>query len=117
MKTNTIPHLCRNMTSFNQFFSSYLIEIIRRNEWKKRSSISIESLLGWAFFFKMPKDFILFYFIYFLFFLIFPLYSKGIKLHTLHFFPTLCSVATWVSRHSSQYYSSGSPCKSILSCV
>ena len=27
------------------------------------------------------------------------------------FSPTLCSVATWVSRHGSQCYSAGSPCK------
>ena len=33
------------------------------------------------------------------------------------FSPTLCSVATWVSRQSSQCYSAGPPCKSILSCV
>ena len=61
------------------------------------------------------------FFFYFFFVFIFPLYSKGIKL-SLHvyitfFFPTLCSVATWVSRHSSQCYSAGSPCKSIPSCV
>ena len=31
--------------------------------------------------------------------------------------PTLSSVATWVSTQSSQCYSAGSPCKSILSCV
>ena len=35
----------------------------------------------------------------------------------LHFSPTFCSVATWVSRQSSQCYSAGSPCKSIPSCV
>ena len=58
-----------------------------------------------------------FYFI--LFYFIFPLYSKGVRL-SLHvyititfFFPTLCSVATWVSRQSSQCYSAGSPCSLI----
>ena len=35
----------------------------------------------------------------------------------MHFFPTLSSVATWVSRQSSQCYLAGSPCISILSCV
>ena len=57
------------------------------------------------------------YFIH-LFYFIFPLYSKGIKLslHVYIFSPTLCSVATWVSRHSSQCCSAGYPCKSILSC-
>jgi len=47
---------------------------------------------------------------YILFFLFFPLYSKGVRL-SLHvyiaitvFSPTLSSVATWVSRHSSQCY-------------
>ena len=31
--------------------------------------------------------------------------------------PTLCSVATWVSTHSSQGCSAGSPRQSILSCI
>ena len=43
-----------------------------------------------------------------------PLYSMGIKLllHVYISFPTLCSVAIWASRHSSQCYSAGSPCQS-----
>ena len=35
----------------------------------------------------------------------------------MNFSPTLCSVAIWVSRYSSQCYSAGSPCKSILCCI
>ena len=64
-----------------------------------------------------------FCFLFFLFCFIFPPYSKGIKL-SLHvyititfFFPTLCPVATWVSRQNSQCYSASSPYKSILSYV
>ena len=71
-------------------------------------------------FFSFKTYFILFYFILFL---LFPLYSKGVRL-SLHvyiaitvFSPTLSSVATWVSRHSSQCYSAGSPCKSFYGWV
>ena len=62
-------------------------------------------------------------FFLFFFYFIFPLYSKGVRLSLdvyiaiTVFSPTLSSVATWVSRHSSQCYSAGSPCKSILGCV
>ena len=61
-------------------------------------------------------------FIY-LFIFFFPTVQQGgqVILTCIHcnysFSPTLSSVATWVSRHSSQCYSAGSPCKSILSCV
>ena len=56
-------------------------------------------------------------------FFFFPTVQQGgqVILTCMHynyiFSPTLSSVATWVSRHSSQCYSAGSPCKSILSCV
>jgi len=59
----------------------------------------------------------------FFFFFNFPTVQQGgqVILTCIHYkyilSPTLCSVATWVSRHSSQCYSAGSPCKSILSCV
>ena len=61
-------------------------------------------------------------FFLFIIFLIFPCTARGsgypyMYILQLHFSPTLCSVATWVSRQSSQCYSAGSPCKSILSCV
>ena len=57
------------------------------------------------------------------FFFYFPTVQQGgqVILTCMHcnysFSPTLSSVATWVSRHSSQCYSAGPPCKSILSCV
>jgi len=35
----------------------------------------------------------------------------------MYTFFQICSVATWVSRHSSQCYSAGSPCKSFASCI
>ena len=50
---------------------------------------------------------------------IFPTVQHGdqVILTCIHFSPTLCSVAIWVSRHSSQCCSAGSPCKSILNCI
>ena len=57
----------------------------------------------------------------FFFFLIyfFPTVQQGdqVILTCIHFARTFCSVAVLVSRQSSQCYSAGSPCKSILSCV
>ena len=67
-----------------------------------------------------------FFFLLFIFFIIFFLFSHCTARGSgypytytlqLHFSPTLSSVATWVSRQSSQCYSAGSPCKSILSCI
>ena len=71
---------------------------------------------SWAYLPLIKLLFLLFYFILFYFF---PTVQHGDKvtLTCIHFSPTLCSVAIWVSRHSSQCHSAGSPCKSILSCI
>ena len=65
-------------------------------------------------------EFIFFFLLFFCFY--FPTVQQGDQviltcIHYNYIFPTLSSVATWVSRQSSQCYSAGSPCKSILSCV
>jgi len=71
----------------------------------------------------MSSSFFFYYYLFIYFIIIFPLYSKGVRssldvyIAVTVFSPTLSSVATWVSRHSSQCYSAGSPYKSILGCI
>ena len=64
-------------------------------------------LFFFFFFFSLsPLPFIFYLFIYFFFF---HCTAKGSSFPYMYtfFFPTLCSVATWVSRQSSQCYSAG----------
>jgi len=76
------------------------------------------------FFFWLWMEFFSSYFYFYLFiYFYFPTVQQRDQViltciqYNYIFFRTLCSVATWVSRQSSQCYSAGSPCKSILSCV
>ena len=93
--------------------------MLMRHYWCKIVEIFYMNVIL-LFFFPSAHLFVEFLTVIFIFF--FPLYSKGVRL-SLHvyiaitvFSPTLSSVAAWVSRHSSQCYSAGSPCKSILGC-
>jgi len=74
------------------------------------------------FFLFVVSDFFSLMLFFFFNFFIFPLYSKGIRLSlhvyiTITFFPPPFVLLQHEYLDSSQCYSVGSPCKSILSCV
>jgi len=96
--------LSRRVTALQDFLPSY---------WHPSCKVFFVLFFCFFVFFFLHKCI---FFIYFYFFY-FPTVQQGgqVILTCIHcnysFSPTLSSVATWVSRHSSQCYSAGSPCR------